>query len=83
VVRSGARGEAFYNSMKVVLTNAILSKIIPSYNSSRPGLVHRIIIWVVSAAFRGRNLAPNRASNRESALHLKVKNHYLKGSFFS
>lgn len=81
MVRSGARGEAFNSGLKVVLTKAIHSKIIPSYNSFHPGPILSIIIWIVSAAFRGRNLAPNRASNRESALHLKVKNHCLKGSF--
>jgi len=81
VIRSGARGEAFCGGLKVVLTKAILSKIIPSYSSSRPGLIHRIIIWIGSGVFRGRNLAANRASNRESALHLKVNNHCLKGSF--
>ena len=81
MVRSGARGEAFHNDLKVVLTKAILSKIIPSFNSSRPGSILSIIIWIVSAALRGRNLAPNRASNRVSALHLKVKDHCLKGSF--
>ena len=81
MVRSGARGEAFHSGLKVVLTKAILSKIIPSFNSSRPGLILSIIMWIVSAAFRGRNLAPNRASNRESAIHLKVNDHCLKGSF--
>ena len=75
MVRSGARGEAFESSLKVVLTKAILSKIIPSFNSSRPGSILNIIIWIVSTASRGRNLVQNRASNRKSALHLKVNNH--------
>ncbi len=81
MVRSGARGEAFCRSLKAVLTEAVLSMILPSYNSSRPGPVLRIILWIVSAALRDRNFAPNRASNRKSALQMKVKNHCLKGSF--
>lgn len=81
MVRSGAQEELFYSGLKVVLTKAILSKIIPSYNSSRPGPIPSFIMWIVSADFRGRNLVLNRTSNRESALHLKVNNHCLKGSF--
>lgn len=81
MVRSGAQGELFYSGLKVVLTKAILSKIIPSYNSSRPGPILSFIMWIVSADFQGRNLVLNRTSNRESALHLKVNNHYLKDSF--